>query len=181
MQHENFHYNGALIDLSHLGQTSADFNWNSPIGKQTYRVWLRYSNHCYSRELDNGEAQPEDAYVVETAPKLRVYCPDRCSHTERLVGMMGALFEKPTSKVSLTHDKNWTTFQLYLPPEGGGQHRYCAFFRVKNSAEQPEDPTLHFLDMHVESAYVRTNMVRTVRSCPFGMVAHMTKHQISYF
>lgn len=95
--------------------------------------------------------------------------------------MMGALFDKPTSKVSLTYDRNWTTFQLYLPPHGGEQHRYCAFFRVKNSAEQPEDPSLHFLDMHVESAYVRTNMVQTVRSCPFGMVAHMTKHQIPYF
>lgn len=142
---------------------------------------LRYSNHCYSRELDHGEAQSEDAYVVETAPKLRGYCPDRYGHTERLFGMMGGLFEKPTSKVLLTHNKNWTTFQLYLPPEGGGQHRYCAFFGVKNSAEQPKDPTLHFLDMHVESGYVRTNMVQTARSCPFGMVAHMTKHQKSYF
>ena len=181
MQHENFHYNGTLIDLSLLSQTSADFDWTSPIGKQTYRVWLRYSNHCYSRELEDGEARPEDAYVVETTPKLRIYCAERYGHTERLVGMMGTLFEKPTSKVSLTYDRNWATFQLYLPPQGGEQNRYCAFFRVKNSSEQPEDPTLHFLDMHVESAYVRTNMVQTVRSCPFGMVAHMTKHQIPYF
>lgn len=36
MQHENFHYNGTLIDLSHLSQTSADFDWASPIGNQTY-------------------------------------------------------------------------------------------------------------------------------------------------
>jgi hypothetical protein len=55
MQHENFHYNGTLIDLSHLSQTSADFNWTTPNGTETYRVWLRYSNHCYSRELNEGE------------------------------------------------------------------------------------------------------------------------------
>jgi hypothetical protein len=181
MQHNNFQYNGTLIDLSHLAQTSSDFNWTSKMGNQAFRVRLRYSNHCYSRELEDGEVQSENAYVVETAPKVRVFCPDRYGHTVKLVSLMGTLFEKPTSKVSLTYDKNWTIFELYQPPERGGQQRYCAFFRVKNSAMQPEDPILHFLEVYVESAYVRTNMVKIRRSCTFGMVAHLTKHHIPYF
>lgn len=181
MQHENFQYRGEVINLSHLGQSSADFNWTGQNKTEhTYRVWLRYSCHCYSRELDEGENQAADAHLVEAAPKVRVYCPDRYAQTQRLAGMMAGLFAKPTSRVALTHDANWTTFQLYAPAEGGAQQRYCAFFRVKNSANQPEDQNLHFLDMHVESAYVRTNMVQTVRSCPFGQVAYMTKYGIRY-
>lgn len=181
MQHENFHYREELIDLSHLSQTSADFQWTGQDGTlRTYRVWIRYSNHTYSRELGVDETQATDAYVVDSSPKLRVFCPERYGQTHRLVGMMNGLFEKPTTRVALTHDKNWTTFQLYLPPQGETQHRYCAFFRVKNSVAQPEDGGMHFLDMHVESAYVRTNMVQTVRACPFGHVAYMTRHNISY-
>lgn len=181
MQHENFYYKEDPVDLSHLQQTSADFTW---LGKNsvthTYRVWLRYSCHAYSRNLDIGEEVGEDDYIVETTPKLRIYCPKRYSQTQRLVAMMGGLFEKPTSRVALTHDNNWTTFQLYLPAGGGAQHRYCAFFTVKNSRQQPDDPELHFLEMHVESGYIKESIVKTVRGCTFGEVAYMTKYEIPY-
>ncbi|WP_187971252.1 hypothetical protein [Aquibium microcysteis] len=170
-----------MIDLSHLRQTTTDFDWRSPTGKQTYRVWLRYSTHCYSRELGEGETLGESDHVVETHPRLRVYCPERYGQTGRLVIMIRGLFEKPTSKVSLTRERNWTTFTFYEHSEGGGQHRYCAFFRIRNSARQLEDPSLHSLEMYVESAYVRSDMVRTLRSCPFGLVAHMTRYRIPYF
>lgn len=181
MQHQDFQYQGQTIALGHLQQSSADFEWVSKDGvKHIYRVWLRYSNHCYSRELDPDEEQEQDAYVVETEPRLRVYCPVRYSLTPQLVGMMGNLFLKPTSRVSLTMEANWTTYQLYLPHEGGTQQRYCAFFRIRNSSVQPVDGSYHSLDMHVESAYVRSNMVKTERHCPFGQVAQMTKDNISY-
>ncbi len=181
MQHQGFKHCGKDIDLSHLNQVSEDFNWiDKELGEQRYRFWVRYSNHCYSRSLGEGETLQKVDHIIENEP-LRVFCPERYGMTNNLVPMINGLFAKPTTKVSLTHDFNWTVFQLYLSPEGGGQNRYCAFFRVKNSTIQPEDGNLHFLDMHIESAYIRTNMVETRRSCPFGHVAHMTKNNLSYF
>jgi len=181
MQHENFTYKNKLIELDHLQQKSADFVWTGDDGLSiTYRIWLRYSCHPYSRELHKDEAVDDEAYVVEKNPTVRIFCPERYDQTKRLVEMMSGLLAKPTSRVSLTHENNWTTFQLYLPPEGKRQHRYCAFFRVKNSLHQPSDLALHFLDMHVESGYIRENIVSTVRACTFGNVAHMTKNGIAY-
>jgi len=181
MQHQSLRQNGTLVDLSHLRQTIACFDWTGPTGRETYRVRLRYSTHCYSRELAEGETLGEDACLIETSPRPRVYCPERYGQTGRLVTMIRGLFEKPTSKVSLTHERNWTTYSLYQPLGGGGQNRYCAFFRIRNAALQTEDQGPHSLDMYVESAYVRTDMVRTLRSCPFGLVAHMTRHRIPYY
>ncbi|OHV89430.1 hypothetical protein ORS3428_30630 [Mesorhizobium sp. ORS 3428] len=49
-----------------------------------------------------------------------------------------------------------------IVPIGRWTAQVLRLFQVKNSAAQPEDPNLHFLDMHVERTYVRTNIGQTV-------------------
>jgi hypothetical protein len=81
--------------------------------------------------------------------------------------MIDGLFVRPTSRVSLTVEDNWTIFHLYSPAEHPGADRYCAFFRLRQSGVLLGKGKLP-MDMYVESGYARMNPVKVLRHLPFG-------------
>jgi len=181
MHPEKIEYAGKAYTLVHLRQSIRQFKWTPKDAEEvTFSVRLRYSNHCYSRNLDPGELQqPEHVLCPDRA--VRVFCPDRHSHTERLCAMMGGLFDKPGTSVALTQHHNWTTYQIYAPVGRAAQVRYCAFFTVRNDTDRPIETGTHALDMYVESAYVKEDSVPTRKRVPFGKVAEMTMFGQRYF
>ncbi|ESZ12402.1 hypothetical protein X735_22510 [Mesorhizobium sp. L2C085B000] len=121
------------LALEHLSQSFGEFDWTPKGGEKTkFKVSIRYSNHCYSRSLEDGKVQAEDDVVVEVLP-LRLFCRQRYDHTPKLCEMIKGLFIKPSTTVSLTYESNWTIYQLYAKPAEGAQYRYCVFFRVRRT------------------------------------------------
>ncbi|ESX29445.1 hypothetical protein X765_13580 [Mesorhizobium sp. LSHC440B00] len=169
------------LALEHLSQSFGEFDWAPKGGEKTkFKVSIRYSNHCYSRSLEDGEVQAEDDVVVEVLP-LRLFCRQRYDHTPKLCEMIKGLFIKPSTTVSLTYESNWTIYQLYAKPAEGAQYRYCVFFRVKRTDVHGMVDGSYPLDMYVESGYVRTNIVNVRKKVPFGTVAAMTMLGEAYF
>lgn len=169
------------LALEHLSQSFGEFEWTPKGGEKTkFKVSVRYSNHCYSRSLGDGEVQAEDDVVVEQSP-LRLFCRQRYDHTPKLCEMINGLFAKPGTTVSLTYEPNWTIYQLYAKPAEGAQYRYCVFFRVRRTDVDAMVDGSYPLDMYVESGYVRTNMVDVRKKVPFGTVAAMTMLGEAYF
>lgn len=182
MHPESISYRGADYALAHLKQSFGKFAW-TPKNEAavSFSMRVRYSDHCYSREIKAPDAQAVDDFVVGQTP-LRVFCTDRHHYTPDLVNLINGLFAKPGTSVALTSaNRNWHIFQLYTqPPPGGGTHRYCVFFNVKKELDALGDGTLP-LDLFVESAYVRDNTVDVIKKIPFGKVAELTWKGERYF
>ncbi|WP_156379799.1 MULTISPECIES: hypothetical protein [unclassified Rhizobium] len=178
MPHETIFYRNTINDLSHLDQRSYDFSWTEPdYPPFQFKVWVRYSPHCYSRQVDPDEAGPDDVLVYDPH-HTRVFCPERYIETPRLVEIINSVMSKPTTRVSTTTKGNQHVFQLFI--RNGSSQRYCVFFSLKNSDVQPIDGSSHYLDAHIESAYVKDERVGVVTSMPFGRLAHHTKKNIRY-
>jgi hypothetical protein len=173
-------YRSEKYSLVHLAQSIGLFDWKSKDGRKiAFSVRVRYSNHCYSKSLILGEQPAVDDVVVNCDP-LRVFCTERHSYSTGLVMIVKGLFAKPTTTVHLTHESNWHIYQLYTSTDGG-HDRYCVFFRVKKSDVDKLASGAYPLDLFVESAYLRGEMVKPLKRVPFGKVAEMTMLGLEYF
>lgn len=162
--HRDVDYN-----LQHLQQIFGDFEWEDRGDRYRFNTRIRFGNHCYSRELAVDEVQHKGDFVVPDK-QLRVFCPDRYQQTHVLNQVFANLLVKPTTRVAMTHEKNYTIFKLYAVV-GAQQETYRMFFNVK-----PGKPALladgsHQLDVFVESAYLKENRVGIRRHLPFGNAA----------
>jgi len=162
---------GQLYSLSHLAQRSYSFDWTVDNVTTTYTAWVRYSNHCYSESVGIGVLTADD--VVVSKNPLRTFCPIRFGETPRLVGLVADMMAKPTTRVARTSKGNYSVYQLYV--KDGEQNRYCVFFTVKPSLSQPGVGHEYFLDVHIESAYLKDQRVGTVSQSPLGKIAHLAR------
>ncbi len=170
---ESHLHNGHAQDLRHLKRSFRDFNWTARNGAElTFHVLVRYTDHCYSRELDDGELQTEEHSVVSEGPPKRVFCLERYGETQRLCLMINRLLEKPNSPVSLTDgERNWMTYHSYPSSDERFGSHYCAFFHLKqNGYVEPDSPVIP-LSLYVESAHLRLNKGAIVNQIPFGRAA----------
>lgn len=183
MRHQDINNGGHIFTLGHLNQFIGKFSW-TPKGTNaavTFSVRVRYSDHCYSRNLVDGELQTANHSIVNQGPPLRVFCPERYGDTPRLCQMIQGLFAKPGTSVTLTARGNWTIYQLYTPPGQQTHLRYCAFFRIKTSDVGPLLDGECPLDLFVESGYEKADRAMGQRRAPFGTVAAMTMSGEKYF
>lgn len=168
------------LALGHLNQFLGEFEWTPKGGQPNrYRVRVRYSNHCYSRKLEDGEELLADDVVVDTGP-LRVFCRERYNLTTTLCRTINGLFAKPTTAVFLTHESNWTIYQFYARVPGQPQP-YRVFFTVRRGNSPDMVDGAHRLEMYVQSAYPKESLVGTKRKALFGTVADMTIRGEPYF
>lgn len=172
-------YQNAEYHLGHLSQSFGQFDWKAKSGLASrFSVRVRYSDHCYSREIKAPDVQAPDDVVVGENP-LRVFCTARHAGSKDLTAMTSGLFAKPTTTVALTSaNRNWHIYQLYSQPSPA--MRYCVFFRVKREFDVLPDGTRP-LSLFVESAYARDNPVPVIKQVPFGRVAEMTWDGERYF
>lgn len=120
----------------------------------TFDFSVRYSNHCYSKELLG--AVPDGASTfLDSGGKGRLFCPDRYLWSQELPEIVEGLFVKPTSQVKLTIEGNWYVFQLHMKaPLPHGETYYC-FLRMRHHGT--DDGGLHKMSLQVESAYSRNS------------------------
>lgn len=170
IQHLNVSY-----DLSHIPHSRTHkFSWSCR-NNQTilFNVEVTYSTHCYSEEVKADTVLPAGSHTFpDRGGKRRVFCPIRYSHSLLLPGLVGKLFEKPTSQVMRTKEKpNWLFYELKMvPPLQSGQ-RYCVFFNLRQKPSDRNETSPFWLSMFIESAYARSQMVGTTQRLPFGRLA----------
>lgn len=169
MQHRDIIHANRVYVVSHLDQKFYNFVWTDHTGhRQTFRVFVRYSNHCYSRSCGRHALRRDDT-IIEEHPELRVFCLERYGESFRLVDIVAEIITKPTTSVAQTDKGNYHVYSLSAAD--GSPGRYCIFFRLKNADVQPVDGSAHFLDLHIESAYLKDIRVGVRARMPFGKLA----------
>lgn len=170
-------YRNVEYSLSHLQKHTGSFSWiGKDKGKSDYLVRLSFSDHCYSEEIKNGRNVKEDDLIINTLP-TRVFCPIRHRESPVLVGMMKGLIEKPTSRIALTAkttggNSNWKIYKLYTRLDDGGPGRYTVFFSIRRRSKYLTEGA-RWIDVYVESAYLKDKKVPVVTNLPFGQVSEM--------
>ncbi|MES0197014.1 hypothetical protein [Mesorhizobium sp. M0011] len=161
-----------LVDypLKHLWQRDDSFDWRTANGKAIgVDIVTTYSDHCYT---DSGLPHVEGCYSIGTAEKRRVFCPDRHARSTQLPMMINALASKPAATVSLTHRRNWMSFQLKTNPALVAGQRYYMFFNLASGGISASGR--HVVRLHVESAYAKDVRIGVRRNAPFGRLVEET-------
>ncbi len=143
--------------LAHLQPSTSIFRWICKDGRALdFTVNISWSNHCISDTLNDHE--PEGAWVFSHfSHDKRIFDVDRYNWSLELPNIIDGLFQKPTSMLILTVERNWSLFRLKMRhPLDDGSKYYC-FVRLRYVEEINGNPLSHLLSLHVESAYARTN------------------------
>lgn len=153
---------GTVYACNHLNPVVRQVQWTENGVITHYNVRVRYSRHCYSREVD--AVGPGDVVVPDNRG-LRIFCPGRHGESLTAVQMVEGLFIKATSRVALTQEKNWSTYRFYAKQAG---RMYFAFFRLSPWLDTVAAAGQKNVDLYVESAYPRGALTAVVRHAPFG-------------
>jgi hypothetical protein len=118
-----------------------------------------YSNHCYTRSID--ETDPPDLPILVSEAKRnggtdhRVFCPDRHAFSLGLPALVGGLI----CKLCVQAGNSGAALYRVEPVSGQpGGWTVCLRFDVKTETQQ--------LVLNVRSAHLRTNLPADVRGRP---------------
>lgn len=163
---EIIHHLGQDYPVGHLLPHVGAFDWTEGSDIRRFSVHVRYSPHCYSEGL-TGEA-PDGSFVFTDAGGRRAFSPQRHAHSLSVPGMINALIDKPTLRVSLTYESNWSIFALRMSPALAADELFYVFFRLRRSDPVALSDRLRSLELYVESAYARATKVAVREHRPFG-------------
>lgn len=146
---------GRVYDLNHLQPRRLQFDWvTDEPATHCYHANIFLSNHCISEESPNAISMAEAKFLQPNRPD-RVFSPERFSNSLMLPEIIDRLFERPTTPVILTVERNWYTFQLSTSWSNTKARNYYVFMRPKNFRPYPADVPSHLFDLSIESAYCR--------------------------
>ena len=166
MTHRPVTHGGTLYDLSHLSQTELTLQWTSENGiRIEIAVRIVYSNHCYTENIAPTESRI-GLTIVRDKKIDRRFDTKRYADSLMLPAMFAELVANPTTRIYLTHEANWTVWEIV---HRVGGKRYYAFFRVKRIAT-----AANCVELFVESAYERDSSVGIARHLMFGRVLEKT-------
>ena len=165
---------GVEYRVNHLAPQQAAFTWTDAGETHRLSVHIRYSAHCYSEGLV--DEAPSGSFVFSDAGGLRVFSPPRHALSLLVPGLIGNLIAKPTSRVGLTYEKNWSVYALTMTPTLAPGDLFYTFFRLRRSEPAELGNGVKRLELYVESAYSRRNRVPLREIRTFGSAA-MASHK----
>lgn len=139
-------------------------------------VEVYFSDHCVSE--DKKGQRNENAYYFYQGNTEREFCIDRYQWSLQLPDLIGLLFQKPTTNVRLTAEKNWSGFSLSMKHPLPNGHRYYYFVRPRYLGLDKVDPTKHLFRLSVESAYSRPNPPFSPKGAPNLMFGRLLEQNI---
>ena len=159
---------GVSYQLTHLKQKIIPFTWIcKDKEKRQFSVRVRFSDHCYSEAL--AEAPPDGAYCTVGPGGRRMLNLDRHAMSQFLPGLMVGILMKPGTALAQTAHKNWSTYFVSLPTPMKPGEKYYVFLSLRPNVS-PTGVSSGWLDMFVESAYPRSDAVKTFARKPFGRI-----------
>lgn len=136
--------NGKKFDFLHLEPIKLLIE--SASANKTLIAHVTFSNHCFSRCLDDNECL-EGLLSIPSDYKARVFCETRYNLSFKLPEIIKEL-NNPSVKVFQTASRrNWTHSISVDSPSG----KYHVFFEVKNATK--DQKRTQDLNIFVESAY----------------------------
>jgi hypothetical protein len=157
---------GVDYAVDHLVPHREVFRWIDNGQVLQFSVHIRYSPHCYSQGLE-GDA-PAESYVFSDPGGRRMFAPHRHAHSLLVPGMIRGLVAKPTSRVSLTFENNWSIYALSMTPPLQTGELFYVFFRIRRSDPSELANGDKAVELYVESAYARSRLVSLREHKPFG-------------
>lgn len=166
---ETIHHLGLEYPVDHLVPHRGEFEWTDDSETHRLSVHVRYSPHCYSERLEEGAAA--GSFVFSDAGGARIFSPSRHAHSLLVPGLIGNLIAKPTNRVGLTYEKNWSLYALKMVPPLQPGEIFYTFFRLRRSEPAELKNGVKLLELYVESAYSRLTRVALRENRPFGSAA----------
>jgi len=116
------------------------------------KVWVHYSHHCFTQAPDKvPNATQEHYYTDKGRNDRRIFCPIRWEDSKRLPGIIQGL---AGSNCFATRHHNYFAVRSVANPVTDAYFVYFAARLHSSSA----------IDLHVESAYVRSDAARVKQS-----------------
>lgn len=160
---------GVEYTVHHLAPHQASFEWTDANETHRLSVRVRYSPHCYSEGTERDT--PAGSFFFSDAGGARVFSPSRHAHSLLVPGLIGKLIARPTSRVGLTYEKNWSLYALKMTPPLGPGELFYTFFRLRRAEPAELEDGVKRIELYVESAYSRLNRVPLRESRTFGSAA----------
>jgi hypothetical protein len=146
MEWINFNYQGEVYDLSHLNS----FEWSFTAAEgdkrpeRTYRLYVTFSSHCFTRNPQPGEQIAEDL-LFHTKKESRVFCFDRHEYSFTLPDIVKCLDERQCWK---TGKGNFFTAEFF--DRSGKEIEYEVYFDVVKTGRKG------WLNLIIQTAFCRT-------------------------
>ncbi|GEM_PF-1222427 len=137
---------GEVIEFTHL----EPFQMMVPSKKarKNLQVHVRYTNHCFSRGLHDGENNISEDVFPDQHGNPRKFCPDRFALSLELRRYLVDLNDPRAQVKQTAEERNWVYIVRLESPKGP----YYVFFEIKRTPKTSPDD----LHMIVESAYQLT-------------------------
>ena len=85
--------------------------------------------------------------------------------------MISSLIARPTQRVALTYESNWSIYALRMSPSLQPDELFYVFFRLRKSDPAILAGGVRSLELYVESAYSRVTKVAVREQRTFGAAA----------
>ena len=166
-------HEGENYCIDHLDETFRQLTWREGEVNYTFSVRVRFSDHCYSTS-DGIETAGPNSFICDKRSPPRVFCPTRYSCSKALPSIIQELFNKPTTTLRITPERNGLVFRLKLDEGLEETEKYYCFMRLKKSQYFAPKDTNQKLDLFIESAYPRTTSPASHKRTMFGRLAYET-------